>query len=283
MSGWYERLDEAQRAWAQARLPGARLVQDLSWNLFESIVLHVRTADGDLVVKAGDETNHHIAREITAHPTYTDALVATGHAARMLDADLTHRILLLEYLGGELLEGTASEQRPDIYAQAGQLLRRLHRQQCREDAEYEPRTIARALAWLDGSHRVDPEAAREARLILEKASRPSVTVVATHGDWQPRNWLIDDGTVRVIDFGRFAFRPAATDLTRLTAQQWRDRPDLETAFFDGYGEDPRDGERWRLDRLKEAVGTACWAFHVGDTRFEAQGHRMLAEVLAEFR
>lgn len=82
--------------------------------------------------------------------------------------------------------------------------------------------------------------------------------------------------------GRFAFRPASSDLTRLAAQQWRGRPDLEAAFFDGYGADPRDPERWRMDRLKEAIGTACWAFQVGDERFEAQGQAMLTEVLAEF-
>src|SRR5690606_4426398 len=155
-----------------------------------------------------------------------------------------------------------AEQHPDTYTQAGDLLRRLHSQSAREDPDHEKRTIERALSWLDAPHRVDAATAAKTRQILESAPRPSVTVVPAHGDWQPRNWLIENATVRVIDFGRFAFRPAATDLTRLAAKQWRNRPDLEAAFFDGYGADPRDPELWRMDRLKEAIGTACWAFQV---------------------
>lgn len=282
MTEWHERLDPAQRAWATTRLPDAHIVQDMSWNLFESIVLHVRTDDGDFVLKAGDATNHHIGREIMAHPVYTETLVDTGHAARMLDAERALHIMLLEYLPGVLVQATDAEQLPDTYAQAGDLLRRLHSQTAREDPEHEKRTIERALSWLDAPHRVDAANAAKTRQILEAAPMPNVTVVPTHGDWQPRNWLIDNGTVRVIDFGRFAFRPAATDLTRLAAQQWRDGPDLEAAFFDGYGADPREPEQWRMDRLKEAIGTACWAFQVGDEEFEAQGQAMLADVLAEF-
>lgn len=117
---------------------------------------------------------------------------------------------------------------------------------------------------------------------LRDSSTHAVRLVPTHGDWHPRNWLIDQGTVRVIDFGRFAFRPASTDLTRLAAQQWRSRPELEQAFFSGYGDDPRDPDAWRLEALREAVGTACWAYRVGDEAFERQGHRMLAEALAAY-
>ena len=114
-------------------------------------------------------------------------------------------------------------------------------------------------------------------------SRPQpATVVPTHGDWQPRNWLVHRGEIRAIDFGRFDFRPAATDLCRLAVQQWRGRPELEQAFLDGYGADPRSAPSWRIDLLQEAVGTAVWAFQVGDAAFEDQGHRMLREALQLF-
>lgn len=283
MSDWdRDRLSETQTAWVEARLRDPQLVRDMSWNLIESIVLWVRTSDREVVVKAGDSGNHHIDREIAAHPLFTRPLTSTGHAARLLDAFPEQRVMLLEYLTGELLEGTDAELLPDTYTQAGELLRRLHTQESREDADYEARTTRRALSWLDGPHRIEDSAAREARRILESDSAPPVSVVPTHGDWQPRNWLIDEGTVRVIDFGRFAFRPAATDLVRLTAKQWRGRPDLEQAFFAAYGDDPRDPARWRLHALREAVGTACWARKVGDDTFEAQGHRMLAEALSAF-
>ena len=83
----------------------------------------------------------------------------------------------------------------------------------------------------------------------------------------------------MIDFGRFALRAAATDFARLAAQEWRMAPDLERAFFEGYGDDPRTPEHWRLVRLREAIATAAWAYQVGDEQFEQQGHRMIREVL----
>ncbi|WP_353111851.1 aminoglycoside phosphotransferase family protein [Microbacterium sp.] len=281
-------LDPEQRDWLRERLPDAVLVRDMSWRLMASTVLRVRSGGADYVVKAGGPENHHIGREIAAHPRRTAALTSSGHAARMLDADPDLRVMLLEHLPGVLVEGTPAEWRPDTYVQAGDLLRRLHAQETREDPDHERIATDRALGWLDQPHRVDPDAERAARRILERAETPSVRVVPAHGDWQPRNWLISpdaeagDGVIRVIDFGRFAFRPANSDLGRLAGQQWRGRPDLERAFFDGYGEDPRDPVLWPLHLLREAVGTACWAFKVGDTAFEQQGHRLLSEALARF-
>lgn len=107
-------------------------------------------------------------------------------------------------------------------------------------------------------------------------------VVPTHGDWQPRNWLIDNGWLRVIDFGRFAFRPPATDLCRIAEKQWRENPALEDAFVAGLGRDPRDEFVWPMDLLREAIGTACWAFQVGDADFEKHGLRLLDEAIARF-
>ncbi|MEJ1088813.1 aminoglycoside phosphotransferase family protein [Microbacterium sp. Mu-80] len=287
MTDWHGgRLSAAQSAWVGERMPDAVLVRDMSWHLVASTVLHVRGSLGgeevDAVVKAGDATNHHIDREIAAHAGWTDELVSTRHAARLLDAHDGERVMLLDYLPGALVEGTDAEAHIGTYAQAGALLRRLHDQERRVDAEYEARVNARALRWLDGEHRVDAVVAARARSILSRDPAPPVEVVPTHGDWQPRNWLADGDVVRVIDFGRFAFRPAATDLVRLAAQQWRGRPDLEAAFLASYGDDPRDADRSRMNALREAIGTACWAFQVGDAPFEAQGHRMLDAALRAF-
>ena len=293
MSDWHGgRLSAGQAAWVHERMPDAVLVRDMSWHLMASTVLHVRGSIGgtltEAVVKTGDATNHHIEREIDAHCEWTDDLVSSGHAARLLDSDAGERVMLLEFLRGTLVEGTGAESDAGTYAQAGGLLRRLHRTESRVDATHEARANARAQRWLEGEHRVDSATAERAQSILAADPAPRVEVVPTHGDWQPRNWLIDDGILRVIDFGRFAFRPAGTDLTRLAAQQWLRHPDLEAAFFDGhdgvegYGTDPRDPERRRMDALREAIGTACWAHQVGDEAFEAQGHRMLAAALQAF-
>lgn len=282
MSDWHDRLTPAQQRWATSRLRDAEFVRDMSWDLVESTVLHLRTSGGDVVLKAGGESNHHIGRELSAHPTFTRGLVATGHVARLRDADPSLRVMVLDYLPGALVEGTEAEWDRLAYVEAGALLRRLHEVETRIDSEFATSTAARALAWLDRPHRIEREQEQAARRALENAPASPVRVVPTRGDWQPRNWLIDGSVVRIIDFGRFAFRPPSSDLARLAAQQWRGRPDLERAFLDGYGEDPRDADQWRWDQLKEAVGTACWAFQVGDEDFETQGHRMLAEALAAF-
>lgn len=276
----FHRLSSAQRAWLRDRFPGTTVVRDMSWGLVENTVLHVRCGSDDLVVKAAPAGDRHLAREISAHPRFTESLVSSGDAARLLAADEALSVAVLEYLPGSLVQGTEHEHSEEVHRQAGRLLRRLHATTSQWDADYEATATARALQWLAGPHRIAAATARAAQRILQEAPTPAVLLVPTHGDWQPRNWLIDDGSVRVIDFGRFALRPASSDFARLAAQQWRSHPRLEAAFLAGYGEDPRDGRLRRLEDLREAVGTACWAFQVGDERFERQGHRMLDDALA---
>jgi thiamine kinase-like enzyme len=64
---------------------------------------------------------------------------------------------------------------------------------------------------------------------------PSYATV-NHGDNQPRNWLVDDtGTIRLIDFGRAGIDAWIRDIDRMYFAEWAADPDLEDAFFDGYG------------------------------------------------
>lgn len=260
--------------------PGAELVEDLSWGQTDTAVLHLRHDGHDVVVKAGGPSNHHIGREITGHECFTAPLLQVGGAARLLHADRDLRLLATEYLPGTLVEGDPAEWVADTYRQAGALLAALHSQASRSEPDYEATADARALAWFDEPHRIAPETVARLREALAGGGRVPATVVPTHGDWQPRNWLVHEGAVRVIDLGRADWRPAYTDFARLAAQQFRGRPHLERAFVEGYGHDPREPEAWRRTRIREAIGTAVWAYRVGDEGFEAQGHRMIAEALA---
>jgi len=115
--------------------------------------------------------------------------------------------------------------------------------------------------------------------VIERWPAAPSSIVPTHGDWQPRNWLVHHGRVSVIDFGRADLRPAHTDFGRLAVQQFRGRSDLEAAFLDGYGADPRDSGAWLRLLISDAVATAVWAHQVGDEPYEQQGHRMIAETL----
>lgn len=185
-------------------------------------------------------------------------------------------ILVTEYLEGSLVEGTEAE----FETQAGRLLRVFHEQARRTDPDYEAAATAKAVAWLDTPHCLEESAAEKARAVFRTYQPEPVVIVPTHGDWQPRNCLMCGTELRIIDFGRYGYRPATSDFCPLAVQQWRTAPQLESAFFEGYGSDRRDNKFWNVMLLREAVATAAWAYLVGDDEFKEQGHRMLRDALA---
>lgn len=283
MQSWHGgRLTGPQAALVDRWLPDAWLRGDMSWELTDTVVLDTEAAGGRVVIKAAGPHNHHIGREITAYQSCTEPLAQTGHAPPLLHHDRSANILVLGYLQGSLVEGSEAEFAADTYRQAGRLARTFHDQGSRFDPDWDASAVMKSLQWLGKPHRIEPRVVDRLRAILVAHHPRPAVVVPTHGDWQPRNWLIGDGAVKVIDFGRFAWRPAVSDFCRLAAQQWLQAPALEAAFFDGYGGDPRDRDEWRMFSLHEAIGTAVWAHQAGDADFERQGHRMIAGALALF-
>ncbi len=281
--GWERtRLTPEQREAVRRVLPDAEVVADESWGLLDTVVLHVRAAGSEWTVKASGPDNTHFPRELEAHRGWTAALVAHGDAGRLRAADEAARVLVLERVPGRLALGTPDEHDPAVHRQAGQLLRRLHDQASRPDATWLEREHAKTTGLLDHPHDIPADRVDRLRTLLAHHPVGPVVLVPTHGDWQARNWIVDAGRLRAIDFGRFAFRPAMTDCTRVAVQHWQHDPALEQAFLDGYGDDPRTPDAWRWLQLREAVGTAVWAHGVGDRRFEQQGHDMLTDALAAF-
>ncbi|ROS37172.1 aminoglycoside phosphotransferase family protein [Curtobacterium sp. PhB78] len=286
-------LDDHQMAFVLRTLPDAVFVADDSWGLLDTRVLHVVDGDDSYTVKASGQDNTHFPRELDAHRTVTDDLCAAGDTGALVAADEQHRVLVLERVPGHLALGTPDEHAPDVHRQAGAVLRRLHDHGTRHDPTFLLHEQAKALRALDAPHRISADVVARTRAALEMlpTDHPDEPLVPTHGDFHPRNWIVDDegdghghghGRLRVIDFGRFGWRPAAFDLTRLAVLHWQDDPALEAAFFDGYGDDPRESDAWRWLQLREAVGTATWAYAVGDEGFEAQGHDMLRRALTAF-
>ncbi|SFC96496.1 Phosphotransferase enzyme family protein [Nocardioides terrae] len=276
-------LTARQQALLRSWLPDAEPVRDHSWGLVGTRVLELRASDGSAyVAKAGDEADHHIAREIEAHRRWLRPWTSRGRAPAMVAADADAKLLVTRWLPGRLVQADRSEVDPGIYHQAGALLALFHGQSSvQDDGQFEGRQKAETLAWLAADHRIDATAVSALTALVERWPTPRSLLVPTHGDWQPRNWVVHDGVVGVIDFGRADLRPAHTDLGRLVAQQFRKDPSLEAAFLEGYGADPREPEAWMRLRVRDAVGTAAWAYKVGDAAFEEQGHRMIAAVLAE--
>lgn len=288
MNRWDRGLLAAEQAeFIAGRCPPVVLVEDLSWGLTDTRVLHAEANGQAIIVKAAGRRNKHIGREITGRRTMPTVLLRRGAVGAVLAADRDLNVVAVDYLEGQLVEGTDAEYDPGVHRQAGALLAEIHRQPVPESTDspdYESRMTAKTLALLDRDHRISANTVRAVRQVLADSARRAAQAaparrVPTHGDWQPRNWLIDGATLKIIDFGRFDVRSAESDLGRLAVQQWRGRPHLEQAFLEGYGSDPRDPRTWAVNQVREAVGTAVWAREVGDRAFERQGHRMLAEAL----
>lgn len=274
------RLTPAQRDLVLGWLGAPELVSEHSWGLVDTAVLRVRAGGRDLTVKAAGPGNHHLSRELDAHERWTGPLLDGGRAPRLVHADRAANVLVATWLPGELAQDGPAQHDPEVHRQAGELLARLHGQDARPDDGWEAAQRTRVLTWLGREHRIPEEQEVRVRELVAGWPDDPAVVVPTHGDYSPRNWLWDDGTVRVIDFGRAAWRPAATDLGRLATREWRGRPELEAAFLEGYGVDPREAGAWSRMQVAEAVGTAAWAYQVGDEPFEAEGLRMLTEALA---
>ena len=274
-------LTDRQRQTLARWAPRAALVRDHSWGLVQTTVLELEDPQhGRVILKAGGPEDHHLAREVRAHREWLRPWARTGHAPQLIAADETGKLLMTRFLPGELVEGHTAQDDPDTYRQAGVLLARFHAQLSRSSSDWGLRLVQRALGWLGRPHRID--AASVAALRAEISTWPvhgEVTLVPTHGDWQPRNWLIDEGAVRVIDFGRADLRPALEDLARLARQDFARDPALEDAFLSGYCADPREAGLWRRTLVVEAISTAAWAHGVGDEDFEQVGLQQISRLL----
>lgn len=273
-----DRLTARQRALVDTWLGEWCVLADHAWGQTDTVVLEVRSARGHVVVKAGGPANGHIGREIRAHQGWTARWVEAGRAARMVAADEDARVLVTTFVPGRLVEGTSAQDDPTTYLQAGRLLAAFHSQHAEVDPDWNDRLRQRVDNFLARPHRIDGEVEARVRRELEDWPGGGAAVVPTHGDWQPRNWLDDDGTLRVIDLGRFDLRPPEEDFVRLARQDFLRDQRLEVAFREGYGRDPREPGMWRRMNVAEAVGTAVWAFAVGDEPFEAVGHAQLARL-----
>ncbi|MEV7974233.1 hypothetical protein [Cellulomonas sp. NPDC089187] len=85
-------------------------------------------------------------------------------------------------------------------------------------------------------------------------------------------------TVRLIDFGRYALRPAYTDLVRVWHRYPEGDPRVD-ALVDGLGIRRWDGAGWWAERLYQGVSTVVWASDRGFDDFAEDGRRMLRRAL----
>lgn len=268
--------------------------EDLSWGIQGIHVLRLATESGPVVVKAS-EAAHHIQREIRAHRQMTAPL--GDRAPQLLRGDARAGLVVTSWLPGRLVEGGPLEYSTDAFRQAGELLARFH-QPRNETPSYDAAALNKLADFAERATGLVPATQLRAVRRLAAAHRPAPRMLyATHGDYQPRNWVEDGGVLGVIDFGRAGYRPWVTDLVRVEHRYFAGDADragaaqgpthdgaaLRAAFYAGYGRDPaEERDSWLLDNLMQALGTVVWSHDIGDCAFEEEGRRMLARVLERF-
>jgi hypothetical protein len=109
---------------------------------------------------------------------------------------------------------------------------------------------------------------------------PAGRLYLTHGHYQPRNWVIDDGQSAVIGFGRGQDRSWVSDLVRLRNQQFTGHPERERAFMAGLGRtvEDQDAELLAIESLRQSLGAVIWAHGIGDYGFAGHGRTMITRL-----
>ncbi len=281
--------------YAEQVLGPCELVKDCSWEHRMSSVLRLRdTSGGTWFLKHHRDRERHDA-ELLAYRKWVPALGSRAPRLRAFDASLA-TVILSAVPGvpapwpGQEVSGPAPERSAEraMQRQAGALLRRFH------DSQTALPWKDFGLAKIEELDRLKPLAAglltaREMAFAqAEVAALGGIAcpgMVPCHRDYTPRNWLVDAGTLSVVDFEWSRLDVWISDLARLHLGAWTNRPDLQEAFLSGYGRNVSDTDRRILRGC--SVLTAVWLLvKARETRqpsFEDASRTALLRLLASAR
>lgn len=278
--------------WAEGALdaPVVR-VEDASWAHAASAVARLTTADGRVAYLKRHRQARKQRQERAALADWAPGVPGTP---RLLAAtDDPAPALLLSPVPGVLVV-TAAPGTLDpraVHAAAGAWLRLWHDQPFRDGDSVGPRDalLERLDAWAERAGAgLRPATVAAVRAGLASLAEADLRRVPCHRDFGPRNWLWDAaaapggaaGALGVIDFEHARPDVPWVDVVGLIDGAWRDRPELEEAFWDGYGRRPDAPDRATIGALRalHAVGTIAWARAHDDGPFEAAGRAALARL-----
>lgn len=261
--------------------------RDHSWATELSTVLEVRSACGVRAIVKAHQSEQRYATETYAYDRWVPAIA--DRAPTVLARDDDRRVLVLSLLPGEtepLLHDDAARQ---VHRDAGAVLRRFHEAEaCPDDPEASDRRVRSYRRWVgrapEGLLDADDLAFAETYVTV-LGSLPAISMVPSHGDWSPRNWIVTGSTVAVIDFERAERAWWTKDLERLWWRDWLARPDLREAFFDGYGRRPTETEEIAVVAASVLghITTIVWGTQNGDLDFAERGRRALRGIRANRR
>jgi Ser/Thr protein kinase RdoA (MazF antagonist) len=279
------------RGYARQVLGSCELLEDCSWKHQMSAVLRVRDASGAVWFVKRHRHQQRYRAELTAYRRWVPALLDRAPRLRAFDDSL--QAMILSALPGAPASwpgvpapapGAGRVGETAVQREAGTTLRRLHDAQ---EAIPWPDFAVAKIEQFDGLR--PALSGLLSRPALEAARREVVTLteilppdqVPCHHDYTPRNWLVADGTVSVIDFEWAGLDAWVADLARLHLGVWSTRPDLREAFLDGYGRRLSPADERALHGC--AVLTGVWlltkAHETGQPSFEDASRAAVLRVI----
>lgn len=242
--------------------------------------------------RAFQQERHAYQRWLPQLPEETATLLAV--------CDAPVRALVLAQVPGEPLAQApvTAELERAAHRRAGYFLRALH---AVPEPDHDPVSLGQAVqlrhaAWLA---RVRPAVGdeehallREQAALADPALFAGVRRVPCHRDFTPGNWLVSGPVIEgqiarldgffVVDFEHAHLDCPLFDIVKLWTDLWGERPDLEAAFFAGYGRalGALELKQLRVLAAMHAMATVAWAHEHADLHFQALGQRALRRVLA---
>lgn len=245
---------------------------ECSWQRDTSAVWRLASASGSCWYLKRHSSGRFHAREVAALRGWAPAL-GPGRVPELAAADPKILVMVVTAVPGLPVLGlqlSVGEER-EVHRQAGLLLGRLH-DSCRvPGADDVSRVTGRVAGHLDQAGGLLTPAQRT--LVRDCASQLAwlgarVPAVASHGDFQPRNWLWDPAGswLSVIDWERAEPAASVRDLVRLEYGPWDHRPDLREQFFAGYGSTltPEEEEMLFCYAVLDALSGLRWGLANGD-------------------
>lgn len=244
------------------------------------VVAVTDTEGREWVVKSAP-TALSFAREVKAYRRWVPAFADQAPALRHADPRL--RTMVIEKLPGH----TGWTFSPDDHTAAGRLLERIHASRPARPGPGVGTTTAQklrsSLRSLPHPGLVDHDERDflRQRVRTLRADFEHLPTVPTHGDFGGHNWLRDGEQLRVIDFSLARFNAAAADFARLFIGPWWQRPELPTAFFEGYGREPTAEEMAcvRLTLPVLALGLIGHGHRHGHEGMERRGRDRLRSLM----
>ena len=220
-------------------------------------------------------------REVAAYRSWAPRM--GDRMPRLVASERERRLLLL----GDVCGTVPASGDPVAYRYAGQALAQLHAAEVRPDGwaawcDWVRERVDRELHDLRGLG-VDVDAGALRPVVAELTALSPQPIVASHGDFLPRNWVVREDRLAMIDFAEAGHHPRMVDVAKLHATTMWGRTDLFEQLVAGYGGRP-DAEEVRLLELVRAVAALALlrrGAQRGVPAVAERGRAVLAAVLAD--